>query len=99
MLIIIIITHFYYIYYIDRSLAGGDRSLVTNYRPVNLTSVVCKQMEHVIASYLRQVLYKMTGYTRVNMVSGRHIRAKVKYPMYAKTLRPLWITETGLRLL
>src|SRR5215831_5727945 len=34
---------------------GGDRSLVTNYRPVSLTSVICKQMEHVIASYLRQV--------------------------------------------
>jgi len=34
---------------------GSDRSLVTNYRPVSLTSVVCKQMEHVIASYLRQV--------------------------------------------
>jgi hypothetical protein len=34
---------------------GGDRSLFTNYRPVSLTSVVCKQMEHVIASYFRQV--------------------------------------------
>ncbi len=34
---------------------GCDRSLVTNYRPVSLTSVVCKQMEHIIASYLRQV--------------------------------------------
>jgi hypothetical protein len=34
---------------------GNDRSLVTNYRPVSLTSVVCKQMEDVIASYLRQV--------------------------------------------
>ena len=34
---------------------GGDRALVTTYRPVSLTSVVCKQMEHVIASYLRQV--------------------------------------------
>jgi hypothetical protein len=34
---------------------GGDRSLITNYRPVSLTSVVCKQMEHVMASYLRQV--------------------------------------------
>ena len=33
---------------------GGDRSLVMNYRPVSLTSLVCKQMEHVIASYLRQ---------------------------------------------
>ena len=35
---------------------GDDRSLVTNYnRPVSLTSVVCKQMEHVIVSHLRQV--------------------------------------------
>jgi hypothetical protein len=32
---------------------GGDQSLVMNYRPVSLTSVVCKLMEHVIASYLR----------------------------------------------
>ena len=36
----------------------GVRSLVTNYRPVSLTSVFCKQMEHVIASYLRQVWNK-----------------------------------------
>ena len=32
-----------------------DQSLVTNYRPIILTSVVCKKMEYVIASYLRQV--------------------------------------------
>jgi hypothetical protein len=34
---------------------GGDRSFVTNYGPVGLTSVVFKQMEQVTASYLRQV--------------------------------------------
>jgi len=34
---------------------GGDQSLVTNHRPISLTSVVCKQMQYVIASYLRQV--------------------------------------------
>jgi len=34
---------------------GGHRSLVKNYRPVSLTSVVCKHMEHAIAIYLRQV--------------------------------------------
>jgi hypothetical protein len=33
----------------------GDRSLITSYRPVSLNSVVCKQMEHVIPSYFRQV--------------------------------------------
>jgi hypothetical protein len=32
-----------------------DRSVVWNYRPVSLTSVVCKQMEYVIAGYLRKV--------------------------------------------
>jgi hypothetical protein len=34
---------------------GGERSVVGNYRPVSLTSVVCKKMEHVIAGYLRHV--------------------------------------------
>ena len=34
---------------------GGDKLAVTNYRPVSLTSVVCKQLEHVLAGYLRQV--------------------------------------------
>jgi hypothetical protein len=33
----------------------GDRSVAENYRPVNLTLVVCKQMEHAIAGYLRHV--------------------------------------------
>ena len=31
----------------------GDRSVVKNYRPVSLASVVCKQMEHVIAGYIQ----------------------------------------------
>jgi hypothetical protein len=34
---------------------GSDRSAVTDYRPISLTSVVCKQMEHVTAGYLREV--------------------------------------------
>jgi len=33
----------------------GNRSAVSNYRPISLTSVVCKQLEHAIAGYLRQV--------------------------------------------
>jgi hypothetical protein len=32
---------------------GGDRSVVKDYRPASLTSAVCKQMEHVIAGYIR----------------------------------------------
>jgi retron-type reverse transcriptase len=34
---------------------GVDLSVVKNYRPVSLTSVVRKQLEHVIAGYIRQV--------------------------------------------
>jgi hypothetical protein len=34
---------------------GGDRSVVKNCRPVSLTSVVCKQMEHIIGGFIRQV--------------------------------------------
>ena len=32
-----------------------DRSAVTNYRSINLTTLVCKKLEHVIGRYLRQV--------------------------------------------
>jgi len=39
----------------------GDRSVVGNYRPASLTSVVCKQMEHVIAGYLKEV-WEMSGW-------------------------------------
>ena len=46
---------------------GGDRSVVGNYRPVSLTSVVCKQMEHVIAGYLRQAR-EMSGW----LYEGQH---------------------------
>jgi len=34
---------------------GGDGSVVTNYRLVSLTFLIYKQMEHIIAGYLRQV--------------------------------------------
>jgi hypothetical protein len=33
----------------------GDRLMASNYRPIILTSVVCKQMEHVNALYLRKI--------------------------------------------
>ena len=36
----------------------GDRSAVTNCRPMSLTSLVCKQLEHLITRYLRQVCDK-----------------------------------------
>jgi hypothetical protein len=37
---------------------GGNRSLVSNYRPISLTPMVSKQMEHVIASYQKEIWNK-----------------------------------------
>ena len=34
---------------------GGDRSAFSKYGHIRLISVVCKQLEHVIEEYLRQV--------------------------------------------
>jgi hypothetical protein len=45
----------------------GDRSVVGNYRPVSLTLVVCKQMEHVIAGYLRQV-WEINGWFKARVL-------------------------------
>ena len=46
---------------------GGDRSVFGSYRPLSLTSAVSKQMEHVIAGYLRQI-WEMSGW----LYEGQH---------------------------
>jgi hypothetical protein len=40
---------------VDPIYKGGDQSAVSNYRPISLTSVICRQLEHIIGGYLRQV--------------------------------------------
>ena len=45
----------------------GNRSAVGNYTPVSLTAVVCKEMDHVIAGYLRQA-WEMSGW----LCEGQH---------------------------
>ena len=57
---------------------GGDRSLVNNNRPVSLISVVCKQMEHVIAGYVRQRWENRDWLYEDSMASDRDTRARVK---------------------
>jgi hypothetical protein len=56
----------------------GNLSLVSNYRPVSLTSVVSKQMAHVMASHLRVIWNKRIGYSKVNTDSSRDFHAIVK---------------------
>jgi hypothetical protein len=57
---------------------GRDRSVVGNYRPVSLTSVVCKQMEHVIAGYLRHVWDTSSWLYEGQQVLDLGTHAKVK---------------------
>jgi hypothetical protein len=55
---------------------GDDCWVVRNDRLVGLISVVCKQMQEVIAGFIRQVwLY---GYMRGNMASDWDTHVKVK---------------------
>jgi hypothetical protein len=57
---------------------GRDRSVVGNFRPVTLIEVVCKQMEHVLAGYLRQV-WEFSGWLAwVSMVLDQVTHAEVK---------------------
>ena len=46
---------------------GGNRLVVANYRPVSITLVVCKQMEYIIAGYLRKI-WEMSGW----LYEGQH---------------------------
>ena len=60
---------------------GGDRSVVQNYTPVGLTSVVCKIMEHIVAGYIRQVWQNCDWLYEGNMASGQDIHARVNHSM------------------
>jgi hypothetical protein len=75
---------------------GGDRSLVSNYRPVSLTPVVSKQMGHIIPTYLREVLDKDWVFEGQD---GSDFGAKVKFLRFVRTLQTPWIKEVGQMLL
>jgi hypothetical protein len=74
----------------------GYRSLVPNSKSVSLTSIVCKQMEQVIASYLSQVWDKNDW-----LYEGQHgFRPGYSCKSQViRTLRTFWITVTGLTLM
>lgn len=46
---------------------NGDRTHVSNYRPISLTSVLCKTMEHVIYSHVISYLSAITLFVLTNM--------------------------------
>jgi hypothetical protein len=56
---------------------NGRKKISSLYRSVSLTSVVCKQMEHVTAGYLREV-WEMSGWLyEVSTVLDQGTHAKV----------------------
>ena len=64
---------------------GGDRAAVTNYRPLRLTSVFCKQLEHVTSWYLRQVWGKNDWLYRDSIGLDRDTLVKLKSSQCART--------------
>ena len=68
---------------------GSFRTAIQNYRTISLTSVVCKQLEHVLAGYLWQFWDKNDW-----LYEGKHgldqdTPAKVKSSQCARTEQTL----------
>ncbi len=57
---------------------SGDKTKLCNYRPVSLTSVVCKLMEHLVGSYIKKEWEIKNGSTMGNTDSGVITHAKVR---------------------
>ena len=57
----------------------GNRHLPENYRPVSLTSIPCKIMEHIICSHVLTTLTNMTSCHLYNMGFENVIRANPNY--------------------
>jgi hypothetical protein len=73
---------------------GGNRSVVTNYRPVSLTLLVCTQTEYVIAGYPRQVWDTSKWlYERQHELKWDN-RAKAKQSQLARTQLIPWMRES-----
>ena len=52
----------------------GDKHSAINYRPVSLTAICCKLLEHIITSNIRNILAKIKYYMIANtfLESARH---------------------------
>ena len=56
-----------------------------NYRPISLTCIVCKVMEHIISSNLMSHLEKITSSPKFSLASGKRDLAKHNKSIQYKT--------------
>jgi len=51
------------------SIKKGKKSELCNYRPISLTSILCKIMEHFIRDYIIQLFFLTTFLAIISLVS------------------------------
>ena len=65
----------------------GDKSTAANYRPISLTCILCKVMEHIIASNVARLSTRMELCTIYSMDSERDAPARRSWLHSLKTVR------------
>ena len=73
----------------------GDKSLAVNYHPIPLTCILCKVLEHILASNIVNYLEQQGAFMISSMVSGRAAHVRPSLPCLLRTLegRQVWVSK------
>ena len=77
--------------YVTLIYKSGKKSDPQNYRPVSLTSIICKVMEHILVSHIMQHLEEhdiaTSAFEVPNLVSGQNILVSHSCSLLLMTLQ------------
>ena len=73
----------------------GDKHQPANYRPVSLTFITCKLLEHIMHSNIKQHLTTITSYVITSMASGSADRVRLSSSLQFKNYRIILIHSQG----